>query len=284
MENVYVTGVKGMLGRAILPIFGERYKVFPANLEEPDICDTELISREICDCDPRFVIHLAAMTDVDGCQTDPDQAYRINTLGTRNVALACQRCDAAMVYISTGMVYDGTKENPYTEYDRPAPVNIYGDSKYQGELIISDLLPKYFIFSSCWLFGGGMEDKKFVAKIFERAGKSSELKIVDDTFGSPTYTTDLARAILAFIETGLYGRYHCVNGGCVNRFEVAEEILRIAGFTGCELKRVSSADFPLTAPRPRMEALRNYNFELLGLDLMRDWRSALEEYIRTALL
>jgi dTDP-4-dehydrorhamnose reductase len=272
-----------MLGQALLPVFRERYEVYASDVDECDVRDQKLVKEEICGCNPRFVLHLAAMTDVDECERNPDEAFRINTLGTRNVALACQSCDAVMVYINTGSVYSGSKPAPYTEYDTPDPRSAYARSKYQGELIVRDLLSRFYVFYACWLFGGGADDKKFVANIFDLAGKNRELKIVDDMFGSPTYTADLSKAVYSFIESGLYGKYHCVNRGMANRFAVAEEILRIANITGCRLIPVSSAEFPRPAPRPRMEAMRNYNFDLLGLDLMRDWREALEEYILTTL-
>lgn len=279
MDRVYITGVKGVLGRASVPLFRSRYEVFPADLTETDIRDAGAITEEICRVKPSFVLHFAAMTDVDGCELNPDEAYRVNALGTRNVAAACQRCDASMVYISTGMVYDGRKDEPYVESDPVAPVNVYARSKYDGELMMQDLLPRSFAFYACWLFGGGAADKKFVTKIIERARRSTELKVVNDKFGSPTYANDLAKGIFDFLESGLYGKYHCANTGCVSRFEMSQEILKAAGITNCRLVPVSSDEFPLPAPRPHMEALRNYNFERLGRTPMRSWKEALDEYI-----
>ena len=282
MDRIYITGIRGKLGKTVVPIFRERYEIFPTDMSEPDIRDANTIIESIRRSRPAFVLHLAAMTDVDGCELNPDDAYRVNALGTRNVALACQACDAVMVYISTGMVYDGRKEIPYTEFDCPAPVNAYARSKYFGELAVRDLLSRFFIFYTCWLFGGGSEDKKFVARIIERARTSKELKVVNDKFGSPTYVADLAKAMFDFLETGLYGKYHCANVGCVNRFEMSQEILKTAGINTCTLIPTSSDEFPLPAPRPRMEALRNYQFELLGSNPMRDWRQALREYLATS--
>lgn len=280
MERVYITGIKGMLGRAAALLFEKRYEVFPADRGEPDVCDPGLIGEDICRAKPKFVLHLASLTDVDRCETHPDDAYRVNAIGTRNVALACQRCGATMIYLSTGMVYNGRKETPYVEFDSPDPVNVYGRSKYAGELAVKELLSRFYVFYSCWLFGGGPDDKKFVAKIIERSRASREIKVVNDTYGSPTYTVDLARAILSFVETGYYGTYHCVNTGCVDRLEMAAEILKRAGIDHCALVPVSSGEFALPAPRPRMEAMRNYHLELRGIEPMRGWREALGEYIR----
>jgi dTDP-4-dehydrorhamnose reductase len=283
MDRIYITGAKGMLGGAAAAVFRDRYELFPRDLGETDIRNAGAIIDDICRARPKFVLHLAAMTDVDGCETNADEAYRVNALGTRNVALACQRSDAVMVYVSTGMVYDGRKETPYVEFDPVSPGNAYARSKYQGELMMRDILSRFYTFYSCWLFGGGAVDKKFVGRIIERARSSAELKVVNDKYGAPTYTVDLARRIFDFIESGLYGKYHCVNTGCVNRFEMSREILKAAGITSCRLVPVSSDEFPLPAARPRMEALRNYHFELLGLPPMRSWKDALDEYIATLL-
>ncbi len=279
MDRIYITGAKGMLGKAAVSVFAERYDIFPGDFHETDVRDAGAIAEEIHRAKPKFVLHLAAMTDVDGCETNPEEARRINAVGTKNVALACRRCDAVMIYVSTGMVYDGRKDSPYVEFDPVSPANAYARSKHEGELAIRDLLSRFYIFSTCWLFGGGRDDKKFVAKVVERARGSRELKAVSDKFGSPTYTADLARGMFGFIESGLYGRYHCVNTGCVSRLEMAREIVTAAGIGNCSLVSVSSDEFPLPAPRPRMEAMRNYNFELLGLSPMRGWKEALGEYV-----
>ncbi len=280
MDRIFITGVRGMLGRAAVEVLGDRFEIHPASLDEPDIRDAGLIERAIRAARPAYVLHLAAMTDVDACELDPAAARSVNEEGARNVALASRDCGAVMVYIGTGMVYDGRKETPYIETDTPAPANEYGRSKYAGELAVREIAPRHFVFYACWLFGGGAEDKKFVAKIVERARRGGEIPIVNDKFGSPTYTIDLARAIGDFIGSGRYGTYHCANVGCVSRFDMAEEIVRSAGIKGCRLRPVSSDAFPLPAPRPRMEALRNWRFEQLGLCPMRGWREALDEYVR----
>lgn len=279
MDRIYITGAKGMLGKAAVPVFSERYELFPADLHETDVCDAAAIAAEIRRARPKYVLHLAAMTDVDACETNPEEARRVNALGARNVALACRRCDAAMIYVSTGMVYDGAKDAPYVEFDRIAPSNAYARSKYEGEIALRGILSRFYIFYTCWLFGGGPDDKKFVAKIIERARRSRELKAVNDKFGSPTYTVDLARSIFGFIESGLYGKYHCANTGWSSRLEMAREIVAAAGIDRCAVTGVPSDEFPLPAPRPRMEALRNRAFELLGRPPMRGWREALRDYI-----
>ncbi|MDZ7859876.1 MAG: dTDP-4-dehydrorhamnose reductase [Candidatus Krumholzibacteriota bacterium] len=284
MSKIFVTGASGMLGKALTPVLKEKNDVLATDLPDTDICNADLISRKIKDFNPDFIIHLASMTDVDACELNPDEAFRVNSLGTRNVALAARSSQSVMVYVSTGSIYNGSKDTPYTEYDNPDPVSIYGLSKYHGELYLRDIVSRFYIFYTCWLFGGGSEDKKFVPKILNLARREKKLDIVNDKFGSPTYTKDLALVIADFLKTGLFGRYHSANYGCVNRFEVAEEILNIAGINDCKLNPVSSDCFSLPAPRPRMEALRNYNFELIKRKPMRDWKEALGEYITTTLI
>jgi dTDP-4-dehydrorhamnose reductase len=190
-----------------------------------------------------------------------------------------------MVYISTISVFDGRKCEPYTEFDQPNPQSWYSRSKYQGELIVEKLLSRYYIARAGWMFGGGPEDKKFVAKMMELAGNRDTLKVVKDKYGSPTYTADIASGVERLSRTDLYGTYHMVNtGGFCNRFEFAQRILEFAQITSCELQPVSSAEFPLPAPRPDMEAARNYNLELRGLDWMPPWQEALQRYVETTLL
>jgi dTDP-4-dehydrorhamnose reductase len=224
------------------------------------------------------------MTDVDGCETDPETARLVNVTGTDNVARACADCGAQMVYMSTGMIYNGRKPGPYIEYDSPDPVNVYGRTKHDGELAVRKHMSRYYIFNTCWIFGGGPEDKKFVAKIIALGRESDRLEVVEDTFGSPTYTFDLAEAIFDFLSRPGFepppGRYNLAGRGCVNRLEQTREIFAAAGIEGCDLVPVSSGRFSLPAPRPRMEALSNYSLDLMGFHAMRDWREAIREYVR----
>lgn len=284
--DVLVTGGKGMLGSDLCRILRERdYHVEVTDIGDLDIRNRDLVQRTVEKLQPDWVIHLAALTDVDGCEREPDASFLTNTVGTQNVALACQSTNTVMTYVSTISVFDGTKCEPYTEFDEPNPQSWYSRSKYQGELIVEKLLSRYYIVRAGWMFGGGPEDKKFVAKIIELARERDSLSIVDDKFGSPTYTADIASGIEKLARTGLYGRYHMVNtGGYCNRYQFAQKILEIAGITDCELIPVSSAKFPLPAPRPRMEAARNLMLDLHEINWMRPWQEAIEEYVQQVLL
>jgi len=229
---------------------------------------------------PDMVMHLAAKTDVDKCELEPDDAYLSNTIGTQNIALLCQKHDIEVVYVSTIGVFDGNKSEPYTEFDEPNPINVYGKSKLGGERVIQDLLRRFYIIRSCWMVGGGPDkDKMFVAKIARLLDKTNELKVVNDKIGSLTYTMDFSECVADLIETGYYGLYHCTNRGYASRYEIALRIVEFLGRSDVVVKPVSSAHFPLPAPRGRSEASRNYKLELLGIDKMRPWDEALKEYL-----
>lgn len=285
MAKVLITGGKGMLGSDLSRIFAERgHDITVTDIQELDIRDFDEVMAQTKALQPDWVVHLAAMTHVDQCEQQPDEAYRTNTIGTQNVALACKEVGALMTYVSTISVFDGTKCEPYTEFDAPNPQSWYSRSKYEGELIVEKLLDRYYIVRAGWMFGGGREDKKFVAKIIELAMERDSLSVVNDKFGSPTYTYDIASGIEKLYHTGLYGTYHLVNtDGYCNRYEFAQHILAYAGITNCEIKPVNSAQFPLPAPRPRMEAALNYNLELRGMNWQRPWKEALKAYINTDL-
>ncbi len=279
--KVLVTGAAGMLGSDLCPIFSEEHQLVTTDIQQMDVRDPNAVLLRARDVQPDFVVHLAAATDVDECERNPDLAYATNAIGTRNVALACQQVGATLVYISTISVFDGTKPEPYTEFDAPGPLSHYARAKYEGEQIIRSLLNKYYIARAGWMFGGRTEDKKFVAKIVSLARERPTLSIVNDKFGSPTYTADLAHSLLNLIKTGLYGTYHIVGtGGYCSRVEFAQAILEYAKISSCQIQSVSSAAFPLAAPRPRMEAARNYHLDLLGTNWMRSWRQALQEYVK----
>jgi len=212
--RVLITGAKGMLGTDLCREWqAHGYDLCATDIQEMDVRDSLQVQKTFADFKPELVLHLAALTDVDGCEREPEQAYRTNTIGTQNVVLACQQANVPLVYISTLSVFDGTKCEPYTEFDIPNPQSWYSRAKYEGEKIVERLLQRYYIVRAGWMFGGGREDKKFVAKIIELARQRPELKIVNDKFGSPTYTRDLARALIQLTKTGWFGVYHAVNTG-----------------------------------------------------------------------
>ncbi len=279
MDKVLVTGAHGMLGVDLCRVFSDRYSVHETDVDELDIRDYDSVRRFVSDIDPQIIVHLAAMTDVDACEREPDLAYRANAIGTQNVVNAANAHDAILVYLGTGSIYGGSADRPYTEYDEARPISVYSRSKYEGEKYVLSTARKAFIVTAGWMFGGGIQDKKFVRKIIELARVREELKVVNDKFGSPTYTYDLARGILELLEWGRYGKYHMANSGYCSRYELAKKIMKLSGNLECVLTPVSSEEFPLAAPRPRMEAIVNYNLMLLGRDMMRPWEAAMESYV-----
>ena len=279
--RVLVTGAKGMLGTDLCQEWKTQgYEIYATDIQEMDVREPMQVQNAFGDLKPELVLHLAALTDVDGCECEPEEAYRTNTIGTQNMALACQKYTVPLVYISTISVFDGNKCEPYTEFDTPNPQSWYSRAKHEGEKVIERLLQRYYIVRAGWMFGGGKEDKKFVTKIIRLARQHDRLNIVDDKFGSPTYTIDLARGIEKLIHTHTYGTYHMVNtGGYCSRFEFAQAIIELANISSCRLLPVNSATFPLPAVRPRMEAARNFQFYLRGWDWMPTWKESLKEYI-----
>jgi dTDP-4-dehydrorhamnose reductase len=281
--KVLVTGARGMLGSDLCPIFERQHELLATDVEEMDVRDPGAVFRTFEEFGPRLVLHLAALTNVDGCQAIQDETFLTNAVGTKNIALASARAGAAMVYISTGSVFDGTKSEPYTEFDRPNPRSEYSKAKYHGELLVRELVREHYIVRAGWMFGGGHRDKKFVGKIISLAKQGKALQVVNDKFGSPTYTKDMSEGILKLVGTGWYGTYHLANEGCCSRYEYARKVLELAGIQGHAVKPVSSEAFPLPAPRPRMEGIRNYLLQLLHMRWMRCWDEALEDYIRNHL-
>lgn len=289
MSTVLVTGAAGVVGRYVAEAFAADDLVLTdivGDFERLDVRDPEACRHVIAAARPDVVVHLAAATDVDRCEQDPDLAFATNAIGTHNVALACREVDALMVYTSTAGVFGGEKvEAPYTEYDAPAPANVYGHSKLAGERSVETLLARYFICRAGWMIGGGPADRKFVGKLIEIIDSgTTALRAVDDKVGTPTYARDLADGIRGLIDTKLYGLYHLVNrGGSCSRYDVAVALLDLLGRDDLTVEPVSSAFFPLPAPRARSEAMTNYKLELLGLNRQRHWRDALEWYVRNEL-
>ncbi len=281
MSRILVTGGRGMMGTDLCNLLrGQGHDVIETDIDDMDVRDPALVMSTTTRVRPDIVMHLAALTDVDGCERDSDAAFLTNALGTQHVGLACLKTGAELVYVSTLSVFSGEKGEAYTEFDEPDPRSSYSRSKWQGEVLLSRLLSRYYVVRAGWMFGGGAKDKKFVGKMITLARERPQLKVVNDKFGSPTYTVDISRGITELVKTGLYGTFHMVNTGApVNRYDVAREILAQAGLTACELVPVSSDEFPLPAPRPRMEAGRNSQLDLRGWRWMRPWKAALAEYV-----
>jgi dTDP-4-dehydrorhamnose reductase len=273
--RIAITGHRGQLGTALLAELAA-HELLGLDLPEHDISDGPALRQTLGAFAPDVVLHVAGYTDVDGCARDPDRAIRINGLGTQNVALACQDCDAVLLYISTNEVFAGDRTAPYLEYDPPQPINAYGYSKWVGERYVEQLCRRFYIVRISWLFGG---PRSFVTKMVALSKQRPELTVVDDELGSPTYASDLATGIGQLVATGQYGNYHLVNEGVCSRYEFARAILRLAGKEGFPVRPIKLADFQRASTPPARAVLRNLAGAALGIRL-RPWQEALAEHLQ----
>jgi dTDP-4-dehydrorhamnose reductase len=273
--RVIITGFKGQLGQALNKVLtNQGYDV--VNISGLDVADHSTVPR-ITEIRPELVIHTAAMTDVDGCAKDPDSAFRVNAFGTQNVAHACLRANAEMVYVSTNEVFGGRSNQPYREDDKPDPINPYGSSKRSGEQMAANYLRSgLYIVRTAWLYGGG---NKFPAKIIAAAKKKGELHVVTDEVGNPTYALDLAEAISQLVQTHAYGTYHITNTGYCSRYEFAKEILRLAELDDIPIHPISLAQYKRASAVPPFTPLENTLGAALGIEL-RSWQNALAAYLK----
>jgi dTDP-4-dehydrorhamnose reductase len=272
--RVLITGATGQLGRAlqqVLPDVGAHI------LDAPrfDITDHTTVQK-ISGLNPELVIHCAAMTNVESAAKDPDTAFQINAFGTQNVAHACIRCNADMVYVSSNEVFDGAADQPYAEDDPPNPINPYGSSKRSGEQMAAHYLKeRLYVVRTAWVYNRG--GNNFPAKIIAAADKHGELRVVTDEISNPTYAPDLAQAIAELIQTRAYGIYHFTNTGACSRYDFAKEILRLSGREAIPIHPITLADFQRASTVPPFAPLANNNGAALGIEL-RSWHDALKAY------
>ncbi|MBN1660807.1 MAG: dTDP-4-dehydrorhamnose reductase [Anaerolineae bacterium] len=272
--RIVITGHKGQLGQALQHTFAG-HDILGIDLPEHDITDPRATADAIVHWQPDLVIHPAAMTDVDGCQQNPDLAFRVNTLGTHNVVLASARAGADLVHISTNEVFDGRLGRPYYEWDTPSPLSVYARSKAGAEFYVRNLLPNYYIVRTSWLYARG--GSNFVTKIIAAADRHGALRVVIDEISAPTYAPDLAAAIGQLVETRHYGVYHLTNAGFCSRYDWAQEILRLAGRGHVPIERITTDQWPRPAPPPLYAPMVNFAAAALGITL-RPWPDALRAY------
>lgn len=285
-----------MLGSDIIEMFSSNrsYNVTVASSSTFDITELSTTRSYIENHQPETVIHAAAYTDVDGCEENPDKAFKVNALGTRNVAIAARKVGAKLFYISTDYVFDGERKSSYKECNDPNPQSIYGKSKLLGEHFVKEQLERFFICRIAWLYG--KHGDNFVKTMLNLFEKRDELKVVDDQRGSPTWTMDVARQVKKLLETEAYGVYHCTSQGSCSWYEFALEIFKTAGLKvkGSEnpgvklldsqgheklVKPVSSGEFSRTALRPANSVLQNYMLQLQDLDIMPHWKDSLRSFL-----
>jgi dTDP-4-dehydrorhamnose reductase len=298
--RIVITGAAGMLGTDLIKVLdNEEYELHGIDIKEPsynlqlktynllDITDAQETYRIITKINPDLVIHTAAYTKVDDCEKNSELAYRVNSLGTRNLALACQRFDTALMYISTDYVFDGEKGVPYVEYDQPNPASVYGESKYWGERFVQSLLTKFYIVRTSGLYG--MNGDHFVKSIRNLALEKKELKVVKDQVSSTTYSKDLAQAIAKLISppasrnqaavSHLYGIWHITNSESCSWYEFAREIISLSRYK-VKLTAITARELKRPAKRPQYSVLANHSWQLEGWKPLRNWKEALKDYLR----
>jgi len=275
--KIMIIGSEGMLGHDLVNILSAEHEVCTTTIETLDITDIDKTIKTVKENNPDVLVHAAAFTDVDGSESKPDLAYKVNAIGTRNVAVACLKTDCAMVYICTDYVFDGTNTTPYYEYDQTKPLGVYGKTKHTGEVYIRDILNKFYIVRTSWLYG--YHGPNFVATMLNLAKTTDNISVVDDQIGSPTYTVDLSNAIARIIERPSYGIYHVTNSEYCSWYDFAKEIFKQAKVE-VNLKPVTTEEFPRPAPRPKYSVLENYNWKMEGYPKIRSYKEALTDYLK----
>jgi len=274
--RVLVIGAAGQLGSEVSSRLAQDFDLISATRVDLDIADLEAARRFVQKAKPDVVINVAAYTDVDGCETNEERAFRVNAVGARNVAMSSHDAGAKLVHISTDYVFDGKKEISYVEHDSPNPLNVYGWSKLVGEQMVKEQNPRAFILRVAWLYGS--RGKNFVNTMLSLAKERDELKVVDNQRGTPTFAGDVARQIERLIRTDRYGLYHCTSQGSCTWYEFAQEIFRLAPVP-VRLVPVTTAEFPRPARRPANSVLDNFMLRVEGLDIMPEWRESLAGFL-----
>ena len=274
--KILITGSNGMLGHDLEKVLKDKHELILTTSKTLDITDKDKTMEIIKENNPDFVINSAAYTDVDGCETNQDLAYAVNGYGVENLALACRQIDCPLVHVSTDYVFDGTARDPIPEDGEIGPISVYGKSKLMGEQAIEEILDKYFIVRTAWLYG--INGKNFPKTMLELAENHPEITVVYDEVGTPTYTPDLAYGISELIETDFYGIYHLTNSGSCSWCEFARYIFEIAG-RDVNVVPVTASEFSRPAPRPSYSVLMNKKWIENGFEPLRDYKEAISEYI-----
>lgn len=277
--KLLVTGGSGQLGYDVCRELEQRRIEYKApSSKEMNITDANAVWEQICTYHPDAVIHCAAWTAVDAAEDMPEQVFAVNEGGTRNIAVACHKIGAKMLYISTDYVFPGIGTHFYEPDDPTGPVNVYGKSKLAGELAVKEILEKYFIVRTSWVFGE--HGNNFVKTMLRLAETRTEVSVVCDQVGSPTYTADLAPLLCDMVGTEKYGTYHATNEGTCSWAEFAEEIFRVAG-KDVKVKHTPSEEYPAKAQRPKNSRLSKQCLAERGFHLLPPWKCATNHFAIT---
>lgn len=282
--KVFVTGVKGQLGYDVVNELNKRgHEAVGVDIDELDITIEQDVYAMLDDVMPDGVIHCAAWTAVDDAEDNYDKVMEVNAKGTEYIAKACKKLDVPMIYISTDYVFNGEGTTPWKPDDKREPLNVYGESKYRGELAVEELLEKYYIVRIAWVFG--QNGHNFINTMLNLGKTHDKLTVVDDQIGTPTYTYDLARLLVDMIETDKYGTYHATNeGGFISWYDFTVEIMKQAGkhdetYKKVEVSPVGSDAYPAKAKRPSNSRMDKSKLVENGFEPLPDWKDALNRYL-----
>lgn len=279
--KILVTGVRGQLGYDVVQEGESRgLEMFGTDVDNMDITDAGQVKRVIEEYKPDAVIHCAAYTAVDAAEDNQELCRKINVDGTRNIAEVCKDMDIPMMYFSTDYIFDGQGENFWKEDDPKKPLNVYGQTKYEGELAVQELAEKYFILRISWVFG--VNGNNFIKTMLRVGPQRGEVGVVADQIGSPTYTYDLAKLVIDMIQTDKYGAYHVTNEGICSWYEFACEIFKQAGL-GVKVNPLTTAEYPAKAARPFNSRMSKDKLINAGFDMLPSWQDALKRYLNLIL-
>lgn len=278
--RILVTGVKGQLGHDVVNEMIKRgLEPVGVDIDEMDITDPAACEKVIRESAVDGVIHCAAYTAVDAAEDNVELCRKVNADGTRNIARVCRDLDIKMMYISTDYVFDGQGTRPWEPDDDRNPLNVYGQTKYEGELAVEELVKKFFIVRIAWVFG--VNGKNFIKTMLRIGKERGAATVVDDQIGSPTYTYDLARLLVDMIETDRYGRYHATNEGLCSWYEFACEIFRQAGMDNVTVTSVPTSEYPASkAKRPMNSRISKEKLTENGFERLPDWKDAVSRYLK----
>lgn len=290
-KNILITGAGGMLGKAAYEILSKDNLVVATDIDINEPWLKYLDVRNIADFEKyiyyngRFdiIFHLAALTDLEYCEENTDNAWQTNALGPENAALIANKYNCQLVYISTAGIFDTPDQEFFNDFDKPNPKSIYGLSKYHGEKIVQQMVDKHYIFRAGWMMGGFEKDKKFIGKVLKQIQNgATELNAVEDKLGTPTYTYDFINNMISVINKEYYGLYNQVCQGDCSRYDIAKEMVKILDLD-IPVNAVTSEFWQeeYYAPRPHSEKLINLKLHSRGLNGMRDWKTCLHEYLES---
>jgi len=277
--KILITGGKGQLGSDTTEVLKSNgNEVFSYSSNELNITDLDSLCKTVKNINPDIIINCAAFTEVDTCETDIERAFAVNALGAKNCAIASALFDKKILHISTDYIFDGEKTFPYTEYDKPAPISVYGKSKLYGEKLLKEHCKKFFILRVAGVYG--MSGKNFVKTIVNIGKTKKFLKVVDDQTTTPTYTVEIARQISDIIASDNYGTYHATCEGECSWFEFTKYIFAKLNIK-TEVVPCKTTEFPRPAKRPAYSVLENFNLKLTGFHKMKHWKESLDEFLNS---